>query len=383
MKPDKYKKLTIIAHLPHYYNDGKYLAYEPYVREIELWAKLFETVEIYTDVRGAGNPDFGVKTMPDNCEIKPIYMRSGSGLINNALRLIQLPLVFLHVFAILVRADFIQLRSPGSTTFVANILNRLLNKKTIVKWATSFDKIPVKSKILQLERKLLLNPPSNTRVLIYGASNNPRHISFFPALLSTEELNNLADGVKLRKWNDKIKFICVGRMFRFKNFDIAIEGLVHFSKKYPMHDWELYFIGDGEERSKLESMIIEGNISQHVKLLGSLPFDDVLNYYKSAHVAIMPGMFEGWPKVVNEAWATGCIPFVVNVGNATYPFKFNSNSGATFEPNPESFADSLHELLMKAPSDLEKMAINGSIANKEMTLEKFQEKIELLIKSMT
>ena len=138
-------------------------------------------------------------------------------------------------------------------------------------------------------------------------------------------------------------------------------------------------IGDGEERNHIENLIKKGNLENEVKMLGSRPFGEVLEWYGKSHIAVMPGKYEGWPKVVNEAWATGCIPFVVNYGNAPYPLTFAENSGFSYEANPESFADSLNEILQKPADELDRIRKNGADANYSMTLEKFKEKINQII----
>lgn len=270
-------------------------------------------------------------------------------------------------------------RSPGITTMISNFLNRFLNKKTIVKWATQFDFIPPLSQSQRFELKLLKNPPSNTKVLIYGKSENPNHVSFFPAIMSKKELDELRLKIQPRDWTGKIRLVSVGRLYRHKNFDTIIEGLTVFSQKYPNHNWEFVMIGDGEERNHIEDLIKKGNLENEVKMLGSRPFDEVLKWYGKSHIAVMPGKYEGWPKVVNEAWATGCIPFVVNYGNAPYPLTFAENSGFSYEANPESFADCLNQILQKPADELDRIRKNGADANYSMTLEKYKEKINQII----
>lgn len=375
----KKKSLVIIAHLYHYKKDGRFYSYEPYVREIELWSDLFDEITIYTDLQKEFKPTFPVKELPENCKVKDIWMRSGSGLKNNLIRMIQLPFATVRLFFILSKAEMLHFRSPGITAMISNFLNRFLNKKTIVKWATQFDFIPPLSQSQRFELKLLKNPPSNTKVLIYGKAEHQNHVSFFPAIMSKEELDELRQKIQPRDWTGKIRLVSVGRLYRHKNFDTIIEGLIVFKQKYPDYDWEFVMIGDGEERNHIEDMIKKGNLENEVKLPGSRPFGEVLEWYGKSHIAVMPGKYEGWPKVVNEAWATGCIPFVVNYGNAPYPLTFAENSGFSYEANPESFADSLNEILQKPADELDRIRKNGADANYSMTLEKFKEKINQII----
>ena len=45
------KKLMVLSLADHAFDaEGNPVAYEPYVREINLWCELFEEVEIYTNI---------------------------------------------------------------------------------------------------------------------------------------------------------------------------------------------------------------------------------------------------------------------------------------------------------------------------------------------
>lgn len=375
------KKLVIIAHLPHNKEKGLYYSYEPYVRELELWAKLFKNVEIYTDVVKT-RPLWSVKQIPENCFVKNVYLTSGSGGWKNFVRVIELPVATIQIFFALVRSDILHFRSPGATTIIANFLNKFLNKRVIVKWATFFGEMPIDSFTIKWERKFLLSPPSNTRVLIYGEGIDKNHISFFPAMFSEGELKKIMDSNTKKEWEMPYQFLCVGRLFIYKSFDLVLNGLIVFKEKYPKVKWHLTIIGDGEERKRLESIATNGNIMDSVHFIGSKVFRETIKYYQKSHIVIMPGMYEGWPKVINEAWATGCLPFVVNFGNATYPFKLSGGGGACFDPDPNSFADSLAELLDRPVDELEQTIKIGQQANFKMTLEKYFEGIEKEIKNL-
>jgi glycosyltransferase involved in cell wall biosynthesis len=377
----KYKKLSIIAHLPHIKTNEGFVAYEPYVREINLWAELFHTVIIYTEVT-KGKPKWSFKTIPSNCIVKKIYLSTGSTLKSKIYRLFQYPFVCFQILFILINSEVLHFRSPGATTIIANLLNKFFNKRTIVKWATYFGEMPIKSYNIKWERNLLLNPPCNTRVLIYGQGSHQNHIPFFPAMFAEKEIQDLMKTNIDKKWTMPYQFICAGRLFIYKSFDLILHGLVIFKHKYPDIKWHLTIIGDGEERKKLETIVNDGNIMNEVSFIGSKPFNETIKYYQRSHIVIMPGLYEGWPKVVNEAWATGCLPFVVNFGNAMYPIKISNGGGACFEPDPLSFADSLAELLRKPSSEIEQMIQKGQQTNFEMTLEKYKEGIEKELKKL-
>jgi glycosyltransferase involved in cell wall biosynthesis len=369
-------KLTIIAHLPHYINDNNiHSAYEPYVREIEIWAEIFEVIEIFTDLKG-GEPIFVTKELPSNCIVRPIFVKSGPGIINNIIRFLQLPYAIIHILVIILKADILHFRSPGITTFIANIINKFVNKPCIVKWATKFGELPIKNKILKWEYKLLLFPPSKTKVLIYGQGSHRNHISFIPALMRSSEMVNSSDFVLNKPFKQPFKLICVGRMYRYKDFDILIKGLIEFNENFPNYEWNLEFIGDGEEMDKLKSIALNGGIISKINFLGHLPFKQTIRHYIDADISIVPGRFEGWAKVINESWAFGVIPLVIDEGNTAYPIQLSDGAGVDFKNTEGNFVLKLKSIFDSNISDIILMRKKGLTANDKMSLENF--KIRLL-----
>lgn len=374
-----YKNLTIIAHLPHYkLGNSEWVAYEPYVREIELWAQLYERVKIYTDIK-KGSPKGNNKTLPANCKVKPIYVQSGPGIKNNVIRLLQLPYAFVHILLIMLNSKTIHLRSPGITTIIANLINKVINKPTIIKWATHFKRMPIVAPIIHWEMSLLQNPPSNSKVLIYSEGTHQNHIPFIPALMSKSEIDKIEVKNKDLVWEPPFTLLCVGRLFVYKDFDFVITGLTLFKIQHPEVKWHLNIIGDGAEKSKLLELVSKGNITKNVSFHGALDFNTVLEFYHKSHIAIMPGRYEGWGKVINEAWATNTIPLVVNEGNAPYVVKMGGNAGVLYEHDKQLFSDKLFELVNYSNNEIKSLSKLGREANYGMTLESFQKGIKQIM----
>ena len=365
-------KLTIVAHLAHHYDNGEWYSYEPYVREIEIWCDLFEEVSLYTDVRFNFESTLPLKVLPKNCNVIGIKMQAGPGWRNNLLRFVQLPLAFLRVWKVVHQSEFLHLRSIGVTTTMAILLNIFYKKKTIIKWPTIFESIPQMTLIQRFELSLLKKAPRNSFVMVYGKSERTNHVSSFPALFSRDEVEDYMRDLNPRDWSGTINLLCVGRMYKFKNFDFVFDALAYFNSKNPHLKWHLYFVGDGVDRPVLDSIVNNANMTDRVTFLGKLPFQKTIEVYKRSHIAIMPGKYEGWPKVINEAWATGCIPFVVNYGNAVYPLKFSPASSYVFEPNFNSFSEGLHTLIEMKKEERETLLHNARMANSNFCLENYR-----------
>ena len=115
---------------------------------------------------------------------------------------------------------------------------------------------------------------------------------------------NILNQVDRSKVNGKI-LCAVGRLTKIKGYDRLIKICAHL--KTDKIAFQLWLLGQGEERCNLESLIKEYDISDCVKLLGfqSNPYP----YMKNADVFVCSSFFEGFSTVVSEAVILG-VPVV-------------------------------------------------------------------------
>lgn len=112
--------------------------------------------------------------------------------------------------------------------------------------------------------------------------------------------------------NQKINFdsrhniaLSLGRYTHQKGFDLLIKSWEKIKETQP--DWQLWIVGDGEDKNLLEELIEERQLADVVKLI---PFTtDVQTLYENANFYIMSSRFEGFPMVLLEACSFG-LPIV-------------------------------------------------------------------------
>jgi len=108
---------------------------------------------------------------------------------------------------------------------------------------------------------------------------------------------------KIRKW------ISVGSLKEKKGHGDTIRAFSKIIDKFP--NQTLRIIGGGFDRNKLNNLIEDLGLTEHVKLLGPLPHRDVINELVKADVFILAskksesGDKEGIPTVLMEAQAVG------------------------------------------------------------------------------
>tara|TARA_B100000787_G_scaffold33904_1_gene23396 strand:- start:409 stop:1536 length:1128 start_codon:yes stop_codon:yes gene_type:complete len=115
-------------------------------------------------------------------------------------------------------------------------------------------------------------------------------------------LDQSNQATKLWKSSDKKKLIAVGRLKAQKNFINLIDA-IYFAKKNLGLDVSLLILGDGEERNKIFSRIIELGLEGNIFLGGWV--SDPLPYYDLSDLFILPSDYEGFGVVIVEAMSRG------------------------------------------------------------------------------
>ena len=113
---------------------------------------------------------------------------------------------------------------------------------------------------------------------------------------------------------DKFVVLFVGRFVPKKGFDVL------FNAKDP--SYLLVFVGGGIIPNYMKS-------DDSVRIIGSLPQEDLAMIYKTSDVFILPSYGEGFPLAIQEAMATG-LPIITSKHN---------NSGQIFDSSFISFID--------------------------------------------
>lgn len=116
-----------------------------------------------------------------------------------------------------------------------------------------------------------------------------------------------------KNYKRKNQFVHIGNLRWQKGQQYLIESFAKFVKIHS--DFKLIIIGDGNERDNIEKMIERLSISEKVILMGVQPRNVVSEILNESKFFILTSLFEGSPKVVLEAMATGTPVISTDVGN--------------------------------------------------------------------
>ena len=140
--------------------------------------------------------------------------------------------------------------------------------------------------------------------------------------------------------SDKFKLISVGRLTPIKGYDRLLKCIKKL--KDDGLEFELWIVGDGNEKSKLEKYIIENNLGNIVKLLGFQ--DNPYKYIKECNVFICSSLAEGFSTVVAEAIILGK-PIVTTKCSGMDELVGDGNCGLITENNEDSLYDGIKKIL--------------------------------------
>jgi len=159
-----------------------------------------------------------------------------------------------------------------------------------------------------------------------------------------QEVRASLEAAKGKRFEPPWRILMVGRLVPIKNIDLALKALVCLRHQFGLVNWKASVIGDGEQRQALEGIVREGQIGDAVEFKGGLPFDQVLREYQAAHILIMPGQAEAFPKPLVEACASRVVPVAAAAGINAHVLG-NGRYGATANPDPASLAAELANLM--------------------------------------
>lgn len=93
-----------------------------------------------------------------------------------------------------------------------------------------------------------------------------------------------------------VKLLCVASLTKKKDHAILLRALALLPKEFT-----LTLVGEGGERSRLESLAKELGVAERVQFAGVLGNAGLIATYRSHHVFVLPSKREGCPNVVSEA----------------------------------------------------------------------------------
>jgi glycosyltransferase involved in cell wall biosynthesis len=154
----------------------------------------------------------------------------------------------------------------------------------------------------------------------------------------------------------------VGRVVRVKNLELAVETAAKVVPRAPATHFAI--VGDGEERPRIERLIRERGLRDHVTMLGWRR--ELEEIYSDCDIALNTSLNEGTPVALIEAMAAGLPTVATNVGG-TANVVVHDTTGLLC---PSGDSEALSEALVRLLQD-EKRALEMGRLGRERVRQRF------------
>lgn len=303
-------KLAIISHTEHYTAaDGTLVGWSPTVNEINHLLDVFDSIVHLAMYHEGPAPKSVMAYTSDRIQFIALPSVGGPNISDKLKVLWYAPRMIRTVNKVLKQVDWFQLRTPtGIGVFLIPYLTLFSKQKGWYKYAGNWNQ---KHPPLGYRLQRFMLKQQSRKVTINGRwPKQPQHCLSFENPCLTDA--DLAEGrrVKQQKSIEGPLTLCfVGRMEAEKGVGRILDALQHVSQIERQRIESVHFVGDGKAMAdfKLQASTIPVNIVFH----GTLSRTEVFAIYKVSHAIVMPTTAsEGFPKVLAEAMAFGCIPMV-------------------------------------------------------------------------
>jgi len=299
----------VITHVVHKVYVGRYFAYGPYVREMNLWFKYVDEVTVVAPLMHGPPDPIDLPYEHNRIQFKPVpalfFRRPLSALCST----LHLPTVLYRIWSAMRRADHIHLRCPGNMGLLGCLMQVAFpNKPKTAKYAGNWDPRSRQPWSYRMQKFLLRNEwlTRNIQVLVYGhwpdATRNIR--AFFTASYSESEA--LPVEVRRIERSRPVCLLFVGALRNWKRPLLAVEVVEELRRRGV--DARLDMFGEGPERAKIEEFIRRHGLRNKVTLHGNVDAERLKDAYSRSHFLVLVSRSEGWPKAVAEAMFWGCVP---------------------------------------------------------------------------
>ena len=143
------------------------------------------------------------------------------------------------------------------------------------------------------------------------------------------------------------KCVFVGRLYEAKGIHLLVDAWKRWGDGAP----RLEIIGDGPMRASLSRAVDAGGLGRKVTFTGNVSHEETIGRISKAKLLILPSLcFEGFPMVIQEAFALEVPVAASNIGSLPFIVKENV-SGSLFSPgNSQEILASVRRLMSEPGS---------------------------------
>jgi glycosyltransferase involved in cell wall biosynthesis len=144
------------------------------------------------------------------------------------------------------------------------------------------------------------------------------------------------------------RLLHVGQINERKGVMLLLRALARHAAANPNRRLEIWFAGDGPQRSAVETASWPSNLS--IRLLGHVPYGELREIYAQGGIHAFPTLSDEWGMVVNEAMAAG-LPVLGSIhAQAVEELVRDGVTGWVFDPVDPASLDRAVDRAMATPA---------------------------------
>lgn len=365
-------KLLIVSDTFQYHTNGTRAVFEPTLREVESVADMFDEVLWLGYLQAHANPGHARAPYSKSIVLRSLPVIQGGKFWWHKLRILPGLPVLIWIIARHIRTyDVIHSRGPSVPAFICVVLSFLFKKKIYWhKYAGNW--MEPKPPFMYGLQKRILTRAKHTTVTINGKWDaQPKHIISLENPCFTESEWSLAQEKGLQKTFDHKLVLCFsGLVAESKGILSLLEALGMIADLTRWVD-RLIIAGDGPALVRAKQLA--NAVPVPVEFKGYLTRNALNEVYQQSHVLLLPSRSEGFPKVVAEGAAFGCIPVVTDMSSLSQYIQAGQNGFLLSDNKPETIAMVLRELFVR--NDLRQLSDRAIALSEKFTYERFKNSI--------
>lgn len=347
----RFDHLLVISHTAHAKVNGVWLGWGPTTNELNYLATRFRKItHIAPETEFTQLAKSGV-SLASNIRLIPVRNRGGQGWRSKCRVLMDVPLFVRRIWPEIKRADLIHVRCPANISSIALLLLCFFPRKPKwIKYAGEWELGAQKSVSYAFQKWLSLHALRN-KVITHNGFGQEKGMSDKACFNPSFYLNDLPKEYPSYYKADfslETVLLFMGHLSRSKGADVFVEMAALLA-----HNTNITAVLIGPDTAESKSMHqrmsqLLMQTPQNLRYLctGWLNQNEMKPWLQKAHFVVLPSLGEGWPKVLSEGMAYGCVP-ISSAVSAVDQVLLMHQTGCTVKiRSAEAFAETIQDYLI-------------------------------------
>lgn len=373
--------LVVFSHVSHYrHHNGTVIAHGGFVREIDIWARIFDRVTVVATTSARPPKGDEVPYSEANVEFIPFsrpYTLSSS--FQRFTFWLKIPYFVCKGLKLLETNSIVMARGPDNFGFVGALVGLISRKRRFAKYAGQWGNYDGEGIAYRFQRWFYRSCVWDSAVFANTAPNGktPKVVSLLNASLSEADWNTAGVMAHSRPQDIPFRLLFVGRISPAKGIDTLIYAVDKVVKSNT--SIHLDIVGDGPKRVMAEDLVDKLRLHEQVTFHGWQDREILFRFYSQAHCLVSASRHQGLDKVILEGMAFA-LP-IIGTKVSVMPFLINPPECGVLitSDNVDDLAAAI-TMIYEQPSIRRQMGENARAKSESYLLERQEAKFRAMLR---